>query len=253
AESEPSYKTMATTVALVLVDGGEATIAHVGDSRVYRLENGSLFRETIDHTDLDDGIRAGNISAEQAALHPDDHTINRALGADPEVDVEIKTISLSGGDRLLLCTDGVYRHMTDDQIGDVLGRYKDPQRAADEFKRIVHQRGADDNLTAVVVHVRDLDGAARRSKPLRVNQRTSGRLREAARSLSGKETASALPAKRIKVDLDAAGGFTRPGGQSGPGSRGSARQTDSAGYREAVAPNRRSNFLIYALLSLVLL
>src|SRR5215472_9714770 len=103
AESDPEYKTMATTIALVLLDGGQATIAHVGDSRVYRLEDGSLFRETIDHTDLHDDIRAGLVTADEAALHQDDHVINRALGAEPDVDVEIKTIDLHSGDRLLLC------------------------------------------------------------------------------------------------------------------------------------------------------
>jgi serine/threonine protein phosphatase PrpC/TolA-binding protein len=246
AESDPAYKTMATTVALVLLDGDEATIAHVGDSRVYRLENGSLFRETIDHTDLDDDIRAGNITAEQASFYQDDHVINRALGVDPDVDVEIKTISLARGDRMLLCTDGIYRHMTDDQIGDVLAKYKDPQRAADEFKRIVHQRGADDNLTAVVVHVRDL-GASAMPRPSRVGQRTSGRLREAARSLSSKKTAQSAAAKRIKVDLDATTGTAR----AGP--RGSAGESERLDYRETVPRSGRSNFLIYVLLSLVLL
>jgi serine/threonine protein phosphatase PrpC/TolA-binding protein len=246
AESDPAFKTMATTVALVLLDGDGATIAHVGDSRVYRLENGSLFRETIDHTDLDDDIRAGRLTPEQAALYQDDHVINRALGVEPNVDVEIKTISLGRGDRMLLCTDGIYRHMTDDQIGDVLAKYKDPQRAADEFKRIVHQRGADDNLTAVVVHVRDL-GASALSRPSRVGQRTSGRLREAARSLRGKESAQSGAAKRIKVNLDTPTGITR----SEP--RGSAGESERLDYKETVARSRRSNVLIYVLLSLVLL
>jgi protein phosphatase len=250
AESDPAYKTMATTVALVLLDGGEATIAHVGDSRVYRLEHGSLSRETIDHTDLHDDIRAGNITAEQAALYQDDHVINRALGVDAEVDVEIKTVALERGDRLLLCTDGIYRHMTDDQISEVLEKYKDPQRAADEFKRIVHQRGADDNLTAVVVDIRNVDGAPAGSRPRRTNRRTSGRLRESARSLSGKEAAASISAKRIKVDLDGATGAAR----GGAGSQATAGQSERLDRRaEDRAPSRRSNSLIYVLLSLVLL
>ncbi len=67
AESDPAYKTMATTVALIHVDGNNVTIAHVGDSRVYRLEDGRFYRETVDHTDLNDDIRAGRIVPEQAA------------------------------------------------------------------------------------------------------------------------------------------------------------------------------------------
>src|SRR3982751_232939 len=66
AESNPEYKTMATTVALIHIDGNRATIAHVGDSRVYRLEEGRFYRETVDHTDLNDDIRAGVVNKDQA-------------------------------------------------------------------------------------------------------------------------------------------------------------------------------------------
>jgi len=247
AESDPEYKTMATTIALVLLDGNQATIAHVGDSRVYRLEDGSLFRETIDHTDLHDGIRAGLISADQAALHQDDHVINRALGAEPDVDVEIKTIDLRRGDRLLLCTDGIYRHLTDNQIADVLARYKDPQRTAEELKRIVHERGADDNLTAVVVHIRDLSPAPARPALKRKSHgsKASGRLRGVSGNLGGKEATGAIPGKRISVDL--AAGIK----ESGPGNRGIA--SEAAGYGEGTSRGPGLNYLIYGLLSLVLL
>lgn len=153
AESDPAYKTMATTVALIHVDGKSVTVAHVGDSRVYRLEEGRFYRETVDHTDLNDDIRAGRIVREQAAEMASRNIINRALGVDIGVEVEIKSIHARDGARFLLCSDGVYRHMSDEEIARVLAEHKDPQRAADELKRIVHQRGADDNLTAVVVQM----------------------------------------------------------------------------------------------------
>ncbi len=153
AESDPDYKTMATTVALIHVDGKNVTVAHVGDSRVYRLEEGRFYRETVDHTDLNDDIRAGRTSREQAAELASRNVINRALGVDSGVEVEIKSIHAREGARFLLCSDGIYRHMSDEEIARVLAEHKDPQRAADELKRIVHQRGADDNLTAVVVQM----------------------------------------------------------------------------------------------------
>src|SRR6266849_6028624 len=148
AESDPAYKTMATTVALIHIDGSRVTVAHVGDSRVYRLEDGRFHRETVDHTDLNDDIRAGRVVREQAAELASRNIINRALGVESGVEAEIKSIDARDGARFLLCSDGIYRHLSDEEIARVLAEHKDPQRAADDLKRIVHQRGADDNLTA---------------------------------------------------------------------------------------------------------
>ena len=150
AESDPAYKTMATTVALAHVEGKRATLAHVGDSRIYRLEDGYFYRETVDHTDYNDALRAGislNVGGGGG------NVINRALGVESEVEVEIKSISLSDGARLLLCSDGIYRHLADEEIATILAQKKDPQEAADELKRLVLARGADDNLTAIVVQL----------------------------------------------------------------------------------------------------
>jgi protein phosphatase len=153
AESDPAYKTMATTIALIHVADNRVTVAHVGDSRVYRLEDGRLHRETLDHTDLNDDIRAGRVLREHVAERANGNVINRALGVESEVEVEIKSIKAREGARFLLCSDGIYRHLSDDEIARVLSEQKNPQRAADELKRIVHQRGAEDNLTAVVVQM----------------------------------------------------------------------------------------------------
>ncbi len=164
AESDPAYKTMATTVALLYINGDRATVAHVGDSRVYRLEEGHFYRETIDHTDLNDDIRAGRISENEASDQKDRNVINRALGVEAEVDVETSSVYVRDGARFLICSDGIYRHLADEEIAQVLAQNKDPQRAADELKRLVYERGADDNLTAVVIQV----GRARQSRVLAV-------------------------------------------------------------------------------------
>ncbi|HSB11132.1 MAG TPA: protein phosphatase 2C domain-containing protein [Blastocatellia bacterium] len=165
AESDPAYKTMATTVALIHIHGDRVTVAHVGDSRVYRLEDGRFTRETVDHTDLNDDIRAGRIGKEEAPALEARNVINRALGVENSVEVEVKSIAARDGARFLLCSDGIYRHMSDEEIARVLAENKDPQRAADELKRIVHRRGADDNLTAVVVQV----GRARHAQILAID------------------------------------------------------------------------------------
>src|ERR1044072_6924262 len=115
---------------------------------MYRLEDGYFYKETIDHTNINDDIRAGLTSEHH---NPKGNVINRALGVEADVDVEIKTIFIKEGTRLLLCSDGIYRHLADEEIARVLSQNKEPQEAADELKRIVHSRGADDNLTAIVV------------------------------------------------------------------------------------------------------
>lgn len=194
AESDPAYKTMATTIALLHIDGNRATIAHVGDSRVYRLEEGRFYRETLDHTDYNDDIKAGLVNKDRATDRGR-NVINRALGVEADVEVETKTIQVRDGVRFLLCSDGVYRHMSDEEIARVLAQTKDPQRAADELKRIVHERGADDNLTAVVVQV----GRARQSAVLAIEDGMSGYRGGQA---SAREPMPATPrGGRIQVDF----------------------------------------------------
>jgi serine/threonine protein phosphatase PrpC/TolA-binding protein len=205
AESNPAYKTMATTVALIHIDGDRVTVAHVGDSRVYRLEDGHFRRETVDHTDLNDAIRAGRIGPDQFDGLPGGNVINRALGVESGVDVEIKTIRVRDGAKFLLCSDGIYRHMSDDEIARVLAEHKDPQRAVDELKRIVHQRGADDNLTAVAVQI----GRAKQTPILSIDDGLpTGRTKATATSVPG-EGAGFAKAKsrggRIHVEFNRTG------------------------------------------------
>ncbi|HET8674781.1 MAG TPA: protein phosphatase 2C domain-containing protein [Blastocatellia bacterium] len=207
AESDPAYKTMATTVALVYISGNRATLAHVGDSRVYRLEEGHFYRETIDHTDLNDDIRAGRVPEGQAADQKDRNVINRALGVEAEVDVEISSVHVRDGARFLLCSDGIYRHLADEEIAQVLAQNKDPQRAADELKRMVYERGADDNLTALIVQV----GRARQSRVLAVADPTPAVRDERSVKARAQATAGAVDRAsgqarggRIQVEFGAA-------------------------------------------------
>jgi protein phosphatase len=200
AENDPAYKTMATTIALLHIDGSRATIAHVGDSRVYRLEEGRFYRETLDHTDYNDDIKAGLVGKERMTDRGR-NVINRALGVEANVDIETKTINVRDGVRFLLCSDGIYRHISDEEIARVLAQIKDPQRAADELKRLVHERGADDNLTAVIVQV----GRARQSAVLAIEDGMSSLLssqKAGARAAEVSETMPATPrGGRIQVDF----------------------------------------------------
>jgi protein phosphatase len=232
AESDPAYKTMATTVALIHVDGRGVTVAHVGDSRVYRLEEGRFSRETVDHTDLNDDIRAGRVVGERAAELASRNVINRALGVERNVEVEIKTITASDGARFLLCSDGIYRHMSDEEIARVLAENKDPQRTADELKRIVHQRGADDNLTAVVVQI----GKARQSPIISIDDGLPKQTVSAHQARASAGSQSRAAANRIEVDFDSRRFKTEEGPQS---------------FEDAMPLKRGSRWVMYALLGLV--
>lgn len=237
AESDPAYKTMATTVALIHIQGHGVTVAHVGDSRVYRLEEGRFRRETVDHTDLNDELRAGRVARGQAVELASRNVINRALGVERNVDVEIKSINVSDGARFLLCSDGIYRHLSDEEIARVLAEHKDPQRAADDLKRIVHQRGADDNLTAVVVQI----GRARQSHIISIDDGLP------KRNVSGAQMSSLSQTRqgggRIEVDFTRRRFETDEAPPSNP-------STTAPGQARGKSSSR---ILMYALLLLVLI
>ncbi|HMS10334.1 MAG TPA: protein phosphatase 2C domain-containing protein, partial [Pyrinomonadaceae bacterium] len=108
----PQLSTMATTIAAIHISGNIVTIAHVGDSRVYRVDpEGLLHRETNDHSLVEEEVRAGRMTPEQAANHPSKNVISRALGAEATVAVELKTIMVDPGTSFLICSDGITRHI----------------------------------------------------------------------------------------------------------------------------------------------
>lgn len=153
ANDLPQLSSMATTIVALHVYGNIATIGHVGDSRAYRLDhNGNLRRETHDHSVVEEEVRAGRMTPEQAANHPSKNVISRALGAEEDVDIDLKTIMVEPGTTFLLCSDGITRHVDDAEIGGLLAN-GNPASICDRLKEICYARGAEDNLTAVVVRV----------------------------------------------------------------------------------------------------
>lgn len=149
---------MATTiVALHLDDAADtvrATIGHVGDSRLYRLTpDGRLRRETEDHSMVEEEVRAGRLTPEQAAVHPSRNIISRALGAEESVEVDLKTIEVEEGSSFLLCSDGITRHITDRELEALLAGDANAADVCAEMKNICYERGAEDNLTAVLIVV----------------------------------------------------------------------------------------------------
>jgi len=148
----PQLATMATTIVALYLRDNIATIGHVGDSRLYRLgENGVLVQETADHSIIAEEVRAGRLTPEEAENHPNRNIISRALGAESTVEVELKTIMVGPGNSFLLCSDGITRHVTDREIEHFLTSADSPEAICERLKDVCYERGAEDNLTAVVV------------------------------------------------------------------------------------------------------
>lgn len=152
AQDHHSFSMMATTIVALHLKENTATIGHVGDSRLYRLTpSGELIRETEDHSVVEEEVRAGRMTADQAANHPSKNVISRALGAEESVEVDLKTLQVEDGTEFLLCTDGITRHISDQEIRQLLVTQPDLKEVCAELKRRCYERGAEDNLTAVIV------------------------------------------------------------------------------------------------------
>lgn len=142
-----------TLTALAVTEDAGAVVLHVGDSRLYRLREGHLEQLTEDHTVTADLVRTGELRAEDAPEHPHRHVLTRALGVRPSVEIDRASLVLEAGDRLLLCTDGLFQSLAPAALASALGG-GDPQSCADALVAGAVGAGASDNVTAVVVDVR---------------------------------------------------------------------------------------------------
>src|SRR5215471_16633090 len=151
ARSNPNLGGMATTLAMVAVEGRRAIIAHVGDSRVYRYDRKGLICLTEDHSEVGEALRAGLITTEQAAQHPRRNVISRAVGAELEVEPDFREIEIDDQTSFVLCSDGITRHVTDQEIARLMKSEQRPQAICARLKQLCYEGGAEDNLTAIVV------------------------------------------------------------------------------------------------------
>ncbi len=167
AHELPQLSSMATTIAALHLNGNIATIGHVGDSRVYSVDqNGEITRLTDDHSVVAEEVRAGRMTEEQADNHPSKNVISRALGAEDSVEPDLITILVEPGTSFLLCSDGITRHVSDDEIRGSLAKRGVPQDVCQHFKNLCYERGAEDNLTAVIVSVSDNSAAKTDDTPV---------------------------------------------------------------------------------------
>ena len=150
ASADPALRGMGTTgVALALTGARRAVVAHVGDSRAYRLRGGDLTQITGDHSVVGELVRRGQLTPEQARVHPQSNEILRALGTQPEVEVEITPLEVEPGDRYLLCSDGLSGMLPDDAIREVLAR-EDAAEAVRTLIARANEAGGTDNITVQI-------------------------------------------------------------------------------------------------------
>ncbi len=158
--SDQELQGMGTTVtAGTLASGGTLLVGHVGDSRAYLVRDGELTQITNDHSLVEEMVREGELTPEQAEVHPQRSIITRALGIDPQVEVDVYPLELRAGDRVLLCSDGLTTMLRADQIAEILVGEHDAERAAQRLVDAANAAGGEDNVTALVVDVVEDDGA----------------------------------------------------------------------------------------------
>lgn len=167
ADEDPDLHGMGTTlVAVARLSDEELAYVNVGDSRIYLLRDGLLERLTADHSLVEELVREGAITPEEAKTHPRRNVITRVLGMEPWVQADANTITPYTGDRYLLCSDGLHGELDDARIGSVLRRLADPAEAAAELVRLANEAGGRDNITVVVVDVVDDGGRAEAASAL---------------------------------------------------------------------------------------
>jgi PPM family protein phosphatase len=162
ATTDAETSGMGTTITVALVeDDGTITFGHVGDSRAYRLRDDRLEQLTDDHSLVAELVRRGELSAEEAEIHPQRSVITRALGTDPDVDVDAFSVDAHDGDIYLICSDGLTDMVDGDGIERILREQRgDLDAAARALVQAANRAGGDDNITALLFETVDGPSAA---------------------------------------------------------------------------------------------
>jgi serine/threonine protein phosphatase PrpC len=157
ARDDPSRKGMGTTITAAIVnpEGEEVAIGHVGDSRAYRLRGGRLERLTRDHSLVEEMRRKGQLTDAQAEDHPQRSIITRALGPEPEVDVDVQTVPAKPGDVFLICSDGLTTMLGEEQIAKLLSGATSMEAATRALVDEANRAGGRDNITALAFRLED--------------------------------------------------------------------------------------------------
>jgi PPM family protein phosphatase len=154
ASHDPSASGMGTTMTVALVEGMTVALGHVGDSRAYLVRGDTMEQLTEDHSLVNELLKSGKLSEEEAQIHPQRSVITRAVGTDPDVDVDAFTIEAEDGDVFLICSDGLTDMVEDAEILDVVDRFRDDlEKAVKSLVQTANKEGGEDNITAVAFRI----------------------------------------------------------------------------------------------------
>ena len=153
AANDPNLRGMGTTVTLAFVHNAHAIVAHVGDSRAYLVSklDGKITQITADHSFVEALVAAGHITEQQAEEHPMRNVLYRALGQNEDVDVDVYQTRMRRGDRLVMCSDGLTRHVKPPEIAALALQDDDPDRISQRLIDLTNQRGGEDNVSVIVI------------------------------------------------------------------------------------------------------
>lgn len=146
----PENNGMGTTMTVAAAVGGTMYIGHIGDSRLYLIRDGSMKLLTTDHSYIEEMVRNGSITREEAKSHPRKHMITRALGCTAEVEADIYNCRMEAGDTFLLCTDGLTNMLVEDEIRE-LASGNAPDTACEALVKRANDDGGEDNITVIVI------------------------------------------------------------------------------------------------------
>lgn len=154
-EADRKGNDMGTTLVGLLIHAGRhAYVANVGDSRAYLFRDGALHQISTDHSFVQKLVERGKITKEEARNHPQSNILLRTVGTERDVEVDLFRVTLEPGDRVLICSDGLWGEVEDEDLAGILATYNDPRAAARELVRASHQGGGKDNCTLILVVVR---------------------------------------------------------------------------------------------------
>ena len=155
SEAKPQYGGMATTLTFAYIRDDEMYVANVGDSRVYLAHGDMIQQITDDHTYVNDLVKMGAITKDEAHLHARKNVITRAIGANANNEPDCFSVPVEKGDRILLCSDGLYDEVDDDTILAVLNRYEDMKVCAEDLVYMANENGGNDNISVICIDLED--------------------------------------------------------------------------------------------------
>ena len=152
SRQKPELQGMGTTATILYLYNGQATFAHIGDSRLYRLRNLLFEQITEDHSYVESLVRNGELTPEEAKVHPMKNILTQAVGAVDDIEVETGSFTVAAGDIYLLCTDGLTNMVEDFDIGKILLESENP---ADDLIQAALDGGGHDNISVIVVKIEE--------------------------------------------------------------------------------------------------